>query len=59
LMALSICSATNPLAKKTIESLDKFQDAQLHSTHMIPDDELVILSNLGIDATCGVEIDID
>ena len=59
LMALSICSATNPLAKKTIESLDKFQDAQLHSTHMIPDDELVILSNLGVDATCGVEIDID
>ncbi|MBR3253968.1 DUF1846 domain-containing protein [Candidatus Saccharibacteria bacterium] len=59
LIALSICSATNPLAKKCIESLDKFQDAQLHSTHMIPDDELVILSNLGIDATCGVEIDID
>ena len=59
LIALSICSTTNPVAKKALESLDKLRDAQLHATHMIPDDELVILSNLGIDATCGTEIDID
>ena len=59
LIALSICSTTNPMAKKAIESLDEFRDAQLHATHMIPDDELIILSNLGIDATSGVEIDID
>ena len=58
LIALSICSTTNPIAKKALESLDKLNGAQLHSTHMISDDELVILSNLGIDATCGTEIDV-
>ena len=59
LIALSICSTTNPIVKKTLESLDKLQDSELHSTHMISDDELVILSNLGINATSGTEIDIN
>ncbi|MBQ9017984.1 DUF1846 domain-containing protein [Candidatus Saccharibacteria bacterium] len=57
LMALSICSTTNPVAKKALESLDKLSGAELHSTHMITDDELVVLSNLGINATSGTEID--
>ena len=59
LIALSICSTTNPLVKKVLESLDKLRGTQLHSTHMISDDEMVVLSNLGIDATCGTEIDIN
>lgn len=59
LIALSICSTTNPVAAKALASLDKFCGAQLHATHMIPDDEMIVLSNLGIDATCGTEIDID
>lgn len=59
LIALSICSTTNPLVKKVLESLDKLQGAQLHATHMISDEEMVILSNLGIDATCGTEVDIN
>lgn len=58
LIALSICSTTNPIAKKALESLDKLHGAQLHATHMIPDDELIVLSSLGVDATCGTEIDI-
>lgn len=58
LLALSICSTTNPIAKKAMESLDKLAGSEFHCTHMIPDDELVILSNLGINATCGVEIDV-
>lgn len=58
LIALSICSTTNPIAKKALESLDKLSGAEFHSTHMIPDDEMVVLSNLGINATCGTEIDI-
>lgn len=57
LVALSICSATNPMAKKSLSKLDKLKGAQLHATHLIPDDELIILSNLGIDATSGLEID--
>ena len=59
LIALSICSTTNPLVKKVLESLDKLQSAELHSTHMISDDEMIVLSNLGINATCGTEIDIN
>ncbi len=59
LIALSICSTTNPVVKKLLESLPKLQDAELHSTHMITDDEMIILSNLGINATCGTEIDIE
>ena len=59
LIALSICSTTNPVVKKALDNLEKFKGAQLHATHMIPDDEMIVLSNLGIDATCGTEIDTD
>ncbi len=59
LIALSICSTTNPVVKKILENLDKLSGAELHSTHMISDDEMIILSNLGINATCGTEIDIN
>lgn len=57
LIALSICSTTNPVVKRVLENLDKLRDTELHSTHLISDDELVILSNLGINATCGTDID--
>lgn len=59
LVALSICSTTNPIVKKALSNLDKLNGAQLHATHMIPDDEMVVLSNLGINATSGTEIDIN
>ena len=59
LIALSICSTTNPMAEKALERLDKLAGTELHSTHMITDDEMIILSNLGINATCGTEIDIN
>ena len=58
LIALSICSTTNPVVKKLLDNLDKLSGAELHATHMITDDEMVVLSNLGINATCGTEIDI-
>ena len=57
LIALSICSSTNPVVKKALDNLEKLKGAQFHATHMIPDDEMIVLSNLGIDATCGTEID--
>ena len=59
LIALSICSTTNPVVKKTLDTLDKLNGAELHSTHLISDDELVVLSNLGINATSGTELDIN
>ena len=59
LIALSICSATNPTVKKAMESIKKLDGAELHATHLIPDTELVVLSNLGVNATCGIELDLD
>ena len=58
LIALSICGATDQTVKKAIESIEKLHGAELHATHLIPDDELVVLSNLGINATCGNELDL-
>lgn len=58
LIALSICSSTSPIAEKALANLDKLSGAELHSTHIINDKEMIILSNLGINATCGIEIDI-
>ena len=59
LLALSISASTNPTVKKTLESLEKLSGTEFHSTHMLSDDEMVILSNLGINVTCGTEIDIN
>jgi uncharacterized protein (UPF0371 family) len=59
LIGLSICSTTNPVVQKVLENIDKLQSAELHSTHMIKDDEMITLSNLGINATSGTEIDIN
>ena len=59
LIALSICSTTNPLVQQTLNSLNELRGAELHSTHMITDDEMVILNNLGINATCGTIIDVN
>ncbi len=59
LIALSICSTTNPVVEKALERLDKLAGTELHSTHMITDEEMIILSNLGINATSGTEIDIN
>ena len=58
LIALSICSSTNPMAKKTIDNLEQLKGCELHATHMIPDSEMVVLNNLSINATCGAEVDI-
>ena len=57
LIALSICSTTNPVVKKILENLNKLQGTEFHSTHLIPDDEMIILNNLGINATSGTELD--
>ncbi len=59
LIALSICSTTNPTVKKVLENIGKLKNTELHSTHMITDDEMIVLSNLGINATCGTEIDVE
>ena len=59
LMALSICSTTNPIVRTALGNLNKLASTELHATHIIPDDEMIVLANLGINATSGVEIDIN
>ena len=59
LLALSICSATNPIVGEAIENLSKLNHAQLHATYRIPDNDAIILNNLGINSTCEVEANLN
>lgn len=59
LLALSICSVTNPIVAKALDNLSKLENCELHATYMIPDSEMVILNNLGINATCEPEANIN
>ena len=59
LLALSVCSVTNPIALKTLEAINKLKGAQLHATYIIPDREVIILNNLGINSTCDAEINLN
>ncbi len=56
LIALSICSTTNPMAKKSLDVLDKLRGSELHATYLIPDDEMIILNNLGLNVTCSPDL---
>lgn len=59
LIALGICSSTNPIVKNTLTKLEKIRGAELHATFMISDDELTILNNLGVNVTCSTEVDLN
>ena len=52
LIALSICSATNPIIERAINDLDKLRGCDAHSTYIIDKGELNALKNLGINLTC-------
>ena len=52
LVALSICSARNEKAKKTINELINLQDCEAHSTYILPSNEEQTLKKLGINITC-------
>lgn len=55
LIALSICSTTNPTAKKALDNLEKLRGSEFHATYLLPDDEVTILNNLGLNVTCSPE----
>ncbi len=52
LVALSICSAKNEKAKKTINQLVKLKDCEAHCTYILPSNEEQTLKKLGINVTC-------
>ena len=48
LIALSICSVTNPIIENALEQLNKLKTCDIYITYIIPDSELKTLKNLGI-----------
>lgn len=51
LIALSICSATNPVIEKTLNNLDKLEGCVAHSTFILSNEDEVSLKNLNINLT--------
>ena len=52
LIALSICSVTNPILKKALDSLNKLDGCEAHSTYIISNGDLKTLKSLHINLTC-------
>ena len=52
LIALSICSVTNPMIKKALDSLKDLDGCEAHSTYIISNGDLKTLKSLHINLTC-------
>ena len=52
LIALSICSVTNPIIEKALNELEQLRGADAHSSYIIEKSELNALKNLGINLNC-------
>ena len=52
LIALSICSVTNPIIKKALTNIKKLEGCEAHSTYIVQDGELKSLKGLKINLTC-------
>ncbi|MCR5787604.1 MAG: DUF1846 domain-containing protein [Bacilli bacterium] len=55
IIALSICSVTNPIIGKAIDSLKKLEGCEAHATYIIQDGELNSIKKLKINLTCEPE----
>ncbi len=51
LVALSICSVTNPIIEKALQKADKLQNCDVHSTYIVQNGDLKALKSLGINLT--------
>ena len=52
LIALSICSSTNPIIEKMISKINELRGCEAHSTYMIEQSEYSVIKGLGINLTC-------
>ena len=52
LIALSICSVTNPIIERAINELEKLRGCDAHCSYILEKSELNALKNLGINLTC-------
>ena len=55
LLALSVCTATNPLAAKAVKKLDMLKGCEVHSSHMLFKADENPLRKLGMYLTCEPE----
>lgn len=55
LIALSICSVTNPIIEKALNNINKLKNCEAHSTYIIQNGDLKTLKSLGINLTCEPE----
>lgn len=55
LIALSICSVTNPMVEKALTNIKKLSGTEAHSTYIIQNGDLKTLKSLGITLTCQDE----
>ena len=56
LIALSICSKTNPIIEKTLKAIDKLRGLEAHSSYIISMAEQKVLKSLGVNLTCEPEL---
>lgn len=59
LIALSICSVTNPIIGKALDNLKKLENCDAHSTYIIQNGELKALKDLKINLTCDANFLMD
>lgn len=52
IIALSICSTTNPIIEKTLEYIEGLRGMEAHCSYIITDSELNVIKSLGINLTC-------
>ncbi len=52
IIALSVCSVTNPVVEKALSCLDKLKDCEAHASYIVNNGDKKFLTNLGIRLTC-------
>ncbi len=52
IIALSICSVTNPIVNKALNNLSKLENCDAHSSYILEDTDYYALKNLKINITC-------
>lgn len=55
LIALSICSVTNPTVKQALSHLKDLQNCEAHASYMVTNGDLKALKNLKVELTCDPE----
>ena len=55
LIALSVCSVTNPIAAKAISKLPNLNGCEAHATYLVTGTDMRALKDLKINITCESE----